>query len=210
MSAVTIAGVLCAQSATRLVVGLVLAGVVLVIAAVAWSMRLRSNRFLATVARELGCAHHGSTFRGRFMGRAVRGDAEDMPATFPPGQEVSFVEGIRQGLASALGAAAAFGRSAGRSVVRLRVELISQGVAKPDAIGAAAAVRKHLRKSVASGEKTRPLYEVSRDGTEVLMVLRGEIATPEVARRLVELAIDSSTGGSVSPADSRSGEPDEE
>ncbi len=79
----------------------------------------------------------------------------------------------------------------GRKAVRVRLELTSPGMPSPDVTKAAVAARKDLRdRGTDAG-----LFEVALQGTELILVLRGEAATPEAARRVVEKAIKAAGAG---------------
>lgn len=152
---------------------------------VARSLRKRRLAGLEPIARELGLFFHGGTFRGRFEGHAVRGDGEsDIPRLEAP---------TRASLFDLF--------TSGPKAVRVRLELMGSPVASgsgqsegraasasgtsPDATRAVAAARKDLRDR---GTDAR-LFEVALQGTELVFVLRGEAATPEAVRRVVEKAL---------------------
>jgi len=177
------------QFLAGLATGVVFLGVMVL----AWLARRRRAAHLAKFAREFGCAFHGDSFRGRFMGRAIRGDARTSAAKTADAED-SVMDGARRGASGIVNALADLARGAtarGRGV-RIRVELTAPGLAEPDVAGAAAAARREL-KDAAGGEADRSLYEVFRDGTELAIVLRGESARPETAKRLVEVAVEAST-----------------
>jgi hypothetical protein len=112
---------------------------------------------------------HGDSFRGRFRGHAVRGDA------------VGIVPGREPARGSVLA-----GFSFGAREVRVRVELTAPGSPSPDGPRALAALRREIKGDAAA----RGACEASLHGTEVVFILRGDAIDPHLARRAVERAID--------------------
>ena len=98
----------------------------------AWALRRRKRlAVLGPVAAELGLAFHGDSFRGRYRGHAVRGDA------------VGEIPGRAVGKRSVILALLTFGER----VVRLRVELTIPDASPPRGPKALAAVRRELKES---------------------------------------------------------------
>jgi hypothetical protein len=171
----------------RFLVGVGIGLLLLVLFLLSRVLRRRRNAHLEEIARALGCTFHGDSFRGRFLAHAVRGDAEDaLPRGGMP-QMPTFWDSARRALTvvSTELLRVFVGARASERTVRVRVELSSLGGKRPDAAGAAVALRRELK----SRWPEAGLHEVSHAGTELLLLLRGEAAEPAKVKELVELAI---------------------
>lgn len=167
---------------------------VTIVVVVVYARAARERReLLKAVADDLGCPFHGTSFRGRFLARAVRGDAVDVVPSGPTLRDGVRAESVV--VMVALGAMLAFraiaaalrASAAGTRMIRLRVELTTHGRSGPDVAKALAAVRSTLRDTV----RDEGAFDVRTvGGTELLVILRGEAATVPTARRVVELAIE--------------------
>jgi hypothetical protein len=167
--------------------------------------RIRAE-LLRSVAAELGCSFHGDSFRGRILTRAVRGDGVDaLPRgglRIKAGRFDNAMVAMLIGAVTALKSIGTALRSTAREskVVRIRLELCAQGHPVPDGPKVAAVIRNELKGRLAPGAKP----EVTTvGGTELAVLLRGESATPAMARWVVERAVESAGD---CPADDGSGE----
>lgn len=167
------------------------------------------DALLEKMAEELVCSFHGTSFRGRIRGRAVRGERAGPGPVRADYKEIAF-------LAAAAVAARHLARRlfslGSTSAVRLRLELARPGLPDPDAARALKAAKRYLEeklgrengrserigKSAAPAPLTskernvrpdRRLFDLKASGTELVAILRGEAARPEHARGLIEAAL---------------------
>jgi hypothetical protein len=189
-------------------VSVAIAAAVVLLATIVALLHLRIRRkrmaLLKDVCETLGCTFHADSFRGRFLSRAVRGDGVDEL----PRKGMSPKRGRLDGLVvsvmygAVLAARAMFGALSSSAktsqALRIRLELCSVHEPSPDGAKAAAALRAELKRLYGGP----PAFDVTTlGGTEVVIILRGEAATADTVKKMIELAI----GSSAAEAGARAG-----
>jgi len=161
-------------------------------------LRRRRRALLARTAELLGARFHGLSFRGRFRGRAVRGDAVPRLRRSPTAEVPTVVTAILQGASGVLSELWALANSASDAwrVLRVRVELSAAGARDPDPAAAVAAVRRELEARLPEPGNC----DVAATGSELTFILRARAAEAELARELVQLAVSAAEAGA--PGDS--------